>query len=252
MKRMIKRFVAGAIMTTMLTTPVFAKEGDTFFNEKLGVVFIEVHKDGVAYWKNQVTGELTKIPKAKMGEEAGSRTIKAIVKNGVTMVSIVDLAKAMDVKLKDDEEIMCYSLTADAYEKGKASAYLTIYKPKNSFVKNGRDYSSCVTIYHESGYKVDPSVDLKFAPKNAKFEMSWMEDNAVYPEFSYGKDYIPYTQFDIRGKFNAGKAEYINNVFYVPAKDVINLINQEITEVKYNKANKTITFEKKNQYGHME
>lgn len=258
MKRMIKRFVAGAIMVTMLTTPVFAKEGDSFFNEELGVVFIEVHKDGVAYWKNQTTGELTKIETAKKGEEAGSRTIKAIVKNGVTMVSLVDLAKAMDVKLVDEDkkyqntEWESYTLEAGTYEKGKGGTYLIIYKPKSRLAKKGFEYSCFVNIYHESGYKVNPSIDLKFAPKNAEIEMTWMQDKAVYPQFSYGEDYIPCTQFNISGKFSAGKAEYINNVLYVPAKDVINLINQEITEVKYNKANKTITFEKKNQYSHME
>lgn len=246
MKRMIKRLVAGVIMTTMLTTPVFAKEGDTIFNERLGIVFTEVHKDGEVYMQNQVTGELIKIPKAKMGEEAGSRTIKAIVKNGVTMVSLADLAKAMDVKLEDYDSTS-YSLTA-TYDENRKGVCVIIWKPKSNPFKRGCEYLSHVSIDHESGYKVNPSTEIKFAPKNAKITMIEISDPAVHKHVSYGEGFIPNTSFDIEGKFSAGKLEYINNVAYVPAKDLINLINQDVTEVKYNKSNKTVTFEKKTQY----
>lgn len=259
MKRMIKRFVAGAIMTTMLTTPVFAKEGDTIFNERLGIVFTEVHKDGEVYMQNQVTGELIKVENTettfKLGEKAGSRTIKAIVKNGVTMVSIVDLAKAMDLKLEDEDKIdpkagmECYSLVG-YYGENKDHFSVFINKPKSEDVKAGRDYSSSINIYHESGYKVNPGKDIKFVPKNTKFYILMTDDPAVNPDGNYKEGFIPYTEVGFSGKFSAGKAEYINNVLYVPAKDVINFINQDITEVKYNKGNKSITFEKKNQYYH--
>lgn len=261
MKRMIKRFVAGAIMVTMLTTPVFAKEGDKIFNEELQVVFTEVHKDGEVYLQNQITGELIKVENTektlRIGETAGTRTIKAIVKNGVTMVSLVDLAKAMDLKLEDEDKIMptagmqCYSLSGSYIGKNFAVLIL-IKKPKSEDVKTGIDYISSARIEHESGYKINPSIDVKFVPKNTRFYNEYIDDPAVYPDGQYIESFIPYTNISFCGKFNAGKAEYINNVLYVPAKDVINLINQEITEVKYNKANKTITFEKKNQYGHME
>lgn len=262
MRRMMKRFVAGVIMTTMLTIPVFAKEGDKIFNERLGIVFTEVHKDGEVYMQNQVTGELIKVENTettfKLGEKSGSRTIKAIVKNGVTMVSIVDLAKAMDLKLEDldktypKEEMQCYSLRGyygDNWE-NKGNVSIFIDKPKSKSVKKGEDYYSVIRIYHESGYKVSPSKDIKFASKTIRFDIQIIDDPAVNPDGQYVAGFIPYTEVGFSGKFSAGKAEYINNVLYVPAKDVINLINEEITDIKYNKANKTITFEKKNQYYH--
>lgn len=262
MKRMIKRFVAGAIMVTMLTTPVFAKEGDKIFNEELQVVFTEVHKDGEVYLQNQITGELIKVENTeitfKLGEKAGTRTIKAIVKNGVTMVSLVDLAKAMDVKLEDldkkypEQEMECYSLVGYYGEEWENKGDLRLYidKPKSKNVKKGEHYSYFIRIYHESGYKVSQSKDIKFAPKIDRFDIVSIDDPAVYPDGQYVEGFIPYTNIGFSGKFSAGKSEYINNVLYVPAKDVINLINREVTEVKYNKANKTITFEKKAQYYH--
>ena len=254
MKKMMKRLVAGVIMTTIISTPVFAKEGDKYYNDKLGCWFVEVHKNGIVYLENQTTGDLVEkgsmrsIPSYKLGKEAGPRTIKAVVKNGVTMVPIVDLAKAMDLKLEDFNSF--YSLSACDNE-GNDVVSVWIHKPNSNAVKSGIHYSTEMRINHESGYKVNPSTEIKFAPKNAKFTIKEIHDPSVYPQFSYHEGFIPFTDVEVKGKFSLGKAEYINKVLYVPAKDVIRLINEEVTDIIYNKANKTVTFEKENQYYNM-
>lgn len=53
---MIKTLVAVAMMATIFVTPVFAREGDIYYNETTASWFKEVNQGGVAYLKNYLIG----------------------------------------------------------------------------------------------------------------------------------------------------------------------------------------------------
>lgn len=66
MKKMIKKLVAVVMMITMVSIPVFAKNGDMYYNEQLATWYKEVHIDSQERVENQSTGEL--IEKVPMGK----------------------------------------------------------------------------------------------------------------------------------------------------------------------------------------
>lgn len=114
---MIKKLVAVAVMATMFVTPVFAKNGDMYYNEATASWFKEVDQGGVAYLQNHLTGELSK--KSPMERtytyelhKAGNKqTVNVISKNGVAMVAVSELAEVFGLNFDEGKthiEFFCY------------------------------------------------------------------------------------------------------------------------------------------------
>lgn len=246
---MTKKFKRLTAMTILLVTtmssatamPIFAKSGDRHYNEILDTWFIERHIDGEILLENEKTGLLSKKGSMKeianyiSNKDVGIVKANVIVKDGVSMVSVKELAEVMELDCEEVEN--AYDLTG--YDEG--GGILTgmyIYLPES-----GRkiDYLDSVTITHDKSHTVNPAVEIKFAPKNTKFELGYS-----YPEHVNEKmtDNL-HTSVTMTGKFSTRQVEYINGILYVPAKEVINLINQENTEITYDKTSKMISFEKK-------
>ncbi len=117
MRKLLKKLVAVGVISTVMVTPVFAKEGDLYYSQELGGWLKEVNVNGQERLKNQVTGDL----KEKVINEntyiyelqakRTTRVVNVILSNGVAMVQAKELADSLglnSVEEGNNIEIFCY------------------------------------------------------------------------------------------------------------------------------------------------
>lgn len=205
---MIKKLVAVTMMATIFVTPVFAKNGDMYYNETTASWFKEVDQGGTIYLKNHLTGELSKKSPMKrtytyeLHKAGDKQTVNVISKNGVAMVAVSELAEVFGLNFDEGKthiEFFCY-VTQEQDTPLAPSYALMLSKGNNT-------------------YKAETG-EVK---KVENMHGSWME-NVV-------KEGTLKTPLQV-----------VNGKTYVPAREVINLINQQETEIRYDEAAKTITF----------
>lgn len=219
MKKMIKKLVAVMVMATVISTAVFAKDGDLHWNEDTKTHYKEVTQNGVVYLQNHITGELIEKTPIKRGAIFDFRkvgdihTVSVILKDGVSMVSAEELAKVMGLW----------------YEKCDSYIQFSAYT-KMSELRIG-EYPD---LYPTNILRITTK-DTVLTKKN-EYEAETSQTEIVEGRQGSGRFFT-----EKKGKLKA-PIQIINEKIYLPAREVINLINEQETQITCDEARKTITF----------
>lgn len=207
MKKMLKELGAVVMIATVCVTPVFAKNGDMYYNEQQGGWYKEEAIDGQARFKNLSTGELNeKVPMGKIytyefQAEGTERTVSVILKNGVAMIEVQALSEGLGVNCEE--------------------------------IGNNVEFFGYVTR------KESPSLMPSSVLLSKKGNKYWAETSEVKKVDNMNGSWVENVTKEGVLKTSI---QTINGKTYVPGREVIDMINQKETKITYNETTKTITF----------
>lgn len=207
MKKTLKKLVAVGVMSAVTVTPVLAKSGDLHYNEQQVMWYKEEAINGQTRFKNQSTGETSeKVPVGKTYtyELQGEGTERTV-----------------SVMLKNGAAM------AEVQELAKALGV--------NYEEVGNNVEFYCYVAQNDHPSLKPS-NVLMSKKNNKY---WAETSEIKKVDNMNGSW---SENVIKEGVLKTPIQTINGKTYVPAREVIDMINQKETKVTYDGTTKMITF----------